>query len=252
MKYLLICLVLLFTSCGNIQEKVRNTFQTENAKEIRNNYQKIIKLLSLYKSKLDKRNPKNYSIVLDRMLKENIFNNENTINLFSHKKNTTDNYTNYFEYAFDKEKIRKNRNDYLIIGLYKMFYFTYKMDVKHKMIALSYDLEHLQNTYKNLQVIQWKIKFDKSIDDKYLFLTWQKNWQIELEKKLKNNQLEDILLGELSNIKSEEESLLDPSNNSFEIITAKMLLHVADSIKRLHAEPENLSTEAILSFIFLI
>ena len=72
MKYLLLLIVLIFTSCSNLQEKVRNSVQSENAKQIRNDYEEIVKLLSLYKTKLNKRNPKNYSLSLDRLLTQNI------------------------------------------------------------------------------------------------------------------------------------------------------------------------------------
>ena len=252
MKYLLIFIVLFFTSCANIQEKIRHSIQSENAKEIRNNYKEIIKLLSLYKTKLDKRNPKMHKLGFDSLLKEDIYKNENTINLLIGKLNTSSQYTDYLNHAFKKELKIENRNDYLIIGLYKMFYTAYQMDEKYKMTALSYDIEDLQNAYKNLQVIQWKIKFDKNIENKYLFLTWQNNWQIELEQKLQKTTLNKISLSQLRNIKSNEESLLDPSNNSFEILTSQMILYMERSIKMLNAEPEMLSIKTFLSFIFLI
>ena len=252
MKYLLILIVLFFTSCTNIQDKVRNTVQSENAKQIRNDYKEIIQLLSLYKTKLDKRNPKNHSIKLAHSIREDIYKNTNTINIIMDTQNTSQKYTDYLTYAFNKEIPIENRNDYLIAGLYKMFYNAYKMDIKYKMTAFSYDIVDLQKAYKNLQVLQWKIKFDKNIQNKYLFLTWQNNWQIELEQKLQNNTLDNISLSELINIKSNNESLLDPSNNSFEILTSKMLLYMSRSIKMLNAEPENLSIDALLSFIFII
>jgi len=252
MKYLLILIVLFFTSCGNIQDKVRNSIQSDNAKQIRNNYKEIITLLSSYQSKLNKRNPKNYNLTLVSVLKKNMNNNENTLKLFKDELTNPKKYTDYLNYAFDKKVDISNRNDYLIIGLYKMFYSAYKMDTKYKMFALSYNLDDLQKAYKNLQVIQWKIKFDKNIENKYLFLTWQNNWQIELADKLQHSKLDNVFLSQLVNISSNNESLLDPSNSSFEIITSKMLLYMENSIKKLHAEPENLSTEAILSFIFLI
>jgi hypothetical protein len=252
MKYLLILIVLFFTSCSNIQEKVRNTLQSENAKQIRNDYHDIIKLLSLYKTKLDKRNPQGYSVGLSGLLRKDIRKNKNTIHLIINDLKSSRKYTDYLNHAFNKEVSIKNRNDYLIIGLYKMFYNTYKMDLKYKMTAFSYNLEEFQKAYKNLQVLQWKIKFNKNVKNKYIFLTWQNNWQIELEQKLQNNTLDNISLSELKNIKSKEESLLDPSNNSFEILTSKMILHMAHTIKLLNAEPENLSVDMLLKFIFII
>ncbi|MDC0932910.1 hypothetical protein OAR97_03600 [Arcobacteraceae bacterium] len=252
MKYLLILIVLFFTSCSNIQDKIKNAVQSENAKQIRNDYQEIVQLLSLYKTKLDKRNPKNYNNNLTSLLRKNILDNKNTINLFSHTRNHSFKYTDYLNLAFNKSSSIKNRNDYLAVGLYKMFYDAYKMDVKYKMTALSYDLEVLQKAYKNLQILQWKIKFDKDIEEQYLFLTWQNNWQIELEQQLKTTSLSNIPLSQLKNIQLQKESLLDPSNNSFEIITSKMILYMERSIKMLHAEPENLTIDALLSVIFII
>jgi len=252
MKYLLILIVLFFTSCGSIQEKVRNTVQSDNAKQIRNDYKEIIKLLSLYKTKLDKRNPKNHSLMLDRLLKDNISSNKNTINLQINNQHSLKTYTDYLNHAFNKELTIQNRNNYLAIGLYKMFYSAYKMDIKYKMTALSYDIEDLQKAYKNLQILQWRIKFNKNINNEYLFLTWQNNWQVELLKKLQTTTLDNIVLSELEHIRLSKESLLDPSNNSFEIITSTMILYMARSIKMLNAEPENLSIDTLLSFIFII
>ena len=252
MKYLLIVIVLFFTSCSNIQEKVRNAVQSENAKQIRNNYKEIITLLSLYKTKLDKRNPQNYSKNLNSLLEKDIESTKNTINLFTHINNTSLQYTDYLNLAFNKAESIENRNDYLVIGLYKMFYNAYNMDVKYKMTAFSYDLAVLQKAYKNLQILQWKIKVDKDINDKYLFLTWQNNWQVELKNKLEETALENININQLENIKLKKESLLDPSNNSFEVLTSKMILYMERSIKMLHAEPENLTIDAFLSVIFII
>jgi len=252
MKYLLISIVLLFTSCGNIQEKIRNSIQSENAKQIRNDYKEIIKLLSLYKIKLDKRNPQNYDSSVIKLLKEDIKDNKDTINLFKNIEGEPLKYTDYLNLAFNKETSIKNRNDYLIIGLYKMFYNSYKMDIKHKITALSYDLETLQKAYKNLQIFQWKIKFDKDSQEQYLFLTWQNNWQIELEQKLEHATLNNINFNELINIRLRKESLLDPSNVSFEVLTSKMILYMERSIKMLNAEPENLTIDTLLSIIFII
>ena len=252
MKYLIILIVLFFTSCSNIQEKVRNSVQSENAKQIRNDYKEIVKLLSLYKTKLDKRNPKNYNVVLDRLLKDDILNNTNKISIRIDKSKVFREYSDFLNYSFNKELAIRNRNDYLVIGLYKMFYNAYKMDLQFKFTAFNYDIDDLQKAYKNLQVIQWKIKHDKDIKNRYLFLTWQNNWQIELEQKLQNTTLDNIVFSQLENIRLDKESLLSPSNNSFEILISKMILHMAHSIKMLNEEPENLSIDAILSVILII
>lgn len=252
MKYLLILILLIFTGCNNAQEKIRNSIQTENAKHIRNHYKSLVKLLLEYKVKLDKRNPKAYSLQFNNLLKKNIKDNTNEINLSFNNGVPLDTYQDYINYAFDKNTDIKYRSDYLIIGLYKMFYEVYNMDSKYKMTALSYDSKKLQKAYKNLQIIQWKIKFDKDSKGKYLFLTWQKNWQIELEKKLHTNNIDGINFSELHYIKSKKESFLEPTNHSFEVITAKMLFYLEQSLRSLDTEPEKLGVETIMSFLFLI
>ncbi len=252
MKYLLILILLIFTGCNNVQEKIKNTIQTENAKHIRNNYKAVAELLLEYKVKLDKRNPKSFNNQFNTLLKKNIYDNTDDITLYINGEKPLVTYVDYLNYAFDKNTVVEYRNDYLAIGIYKMLYHSYDMNSKYKMTALSYDVNKLQKAYKNLQIIQWKIKTNKDFNNKYLFLTWQNNWQIELEKQLLLKNIDDIKLSDLNYIKTKQESLLDSSNNSFEVITSKMLLYVANSIKLLDAEPEELGLEAIMSILFIL
>ncbi len=252
MKYLFLLILLIFTGCTNVQDKIRNTIQTENAKHIRNNYKSLVELLLEYKIKLDKRNPNAYSNQLNHLLQKNIQDNTDEIHLYVDNSIPLKHYQDYLNYAFEKNKQVDYRSDYLAIGMYKMFYEAFDMDSKYKMTALSYDVETLQKAYKNLQIIQWRIKFNKDSNGNYLFLTWQNNWQIELAKKLNYHNIDTIKLSDLSHIKSKQESILDPSNNSFEIITSKMLLHFEHTLILLHAEPEELGIETIMSILFLI
>ncbi len=252
MKYLLILILLIFTGCNNVQDKIKNTIQTENAKHIKNNYKEMVELLLEYKSKLDKRNPKGFSNQLNYLLQKNIRENIDEINLYINNSIPLKHYQDYLNYAFDKNSQVNYRNDYLAIGMYKMFYEAYDMDSKYKMTALSYDVDKLQKAYKNLQIIQWRIKFNKDSKNNYLFLTWQNNWQIELEKKLNSQNIDTIRLSDLQYIKSKQESVLDPSNNSFEVITSKMLLYFEHTLILLHAEPEELGIDTIMSILFLI
>jgi hypothetical protein len=252
MKYLLILILLVFTGCNNVQDKLRNSVQTENAKHIRNNYKALVELLLEYKVKLDKRNPKAYSSQLNNLLRKNINENTDEINLYVNNSIPLKHYQDYLNYAFDKNTDVVYRNDYLSIGMYKMFYESYNMDSKYKMTALSYDIDKLQKAYKNLQIIQWKIKFDKDSKNSFLFLTWQNNWQIELLKKLTKEKIENIKLSDLKYIKSKKESIFDPSNNSYEVITSKMLLYYEHTLRLLNAEPEALGIETIMSILFLI
>lgn len=252
MKYLFIVILFLFTGCSNIQEKIKNTIQSENATHIRDNYKELTQLLLEYKVKLDKRNPKAFSKNLNQIFKENIRNNTDKMHLYIHSSIPLKQYQDYLNYAFDKNAQVKYRDDYLVIGIYKMFYKAFNMDSKYKLTALSYDVKELQKAYKNLQIIQWRIKFSKDKNNNFLFLTWQNNWQIELSKKLAHEKLESIKLNELQYIKSKQESLLGPSNNSFEVITSKMLLYFENTLRSLDTEPEELSTTTIMSVLFII
>lgn len=252
MKYLFVCFLLLFTGCNGVQEKIKNTIQTENAKHIRNNYKEIMELLVEYKIKLDKRNPKGYSKQLHELLKKSIRENNDEIVLYVQNATPLHGYVEYLNHAFEKNPNIDFRNDYLVIGLYKMFYEAFDMNNKHKITALSYDVAKMQKAYKNLQIAQWKIKFAKDSHNNYLFLTWQNNWHVELENKLTKSDLESFSLADLSYIKTKRETLLDPSNHSFEIITAKMLLYLESTLKLLNAEPEELGIEAIKRILFII
>ncbi|MCP4970393.1 MAG: hypothetical protein GY932_07360 [Arcobacter sp.] len=73
----------------------------------------------------------------------------------------------------------------------------------------------------------------------------------ELDKKIQH--LNDISYSELKDlkyIKDEKESLLDPSNFSFEILLTQMIDNVSNSLRALGEEPRNLTIGTIKS-IFL-
>ena len=252
MRYLwLILFLLLLNGCSSSSNlHVSDYLQTENAKHIKNYYADIISLLLEYKVKLNKRNPNAYDKALANPILENI-KASNNINMYSKKHEDFKDYKQYLDYAFSKESV-DNRNDYLIIGIYKMFFLAYKMKNKHKITALDYDVDTFQKIYKNLQIISWKIKHNKNKNGEYLFLTWQNNWQVELSKKLITNKEYKLNEEEISYLKDKKESLLDPSNSSFEVIIEKMLMNLYLSIKLLGAEPEQIAVDAILNLTFLI
>jgi hypothetical protein len=252
MRYPFVLILFVFTGCSNVQDKLENTIQSENAKDIKTNYKELVELLLEYKIKLDKRNPQAYSSQLNQILTNSIKNNSDDITLYVDNSVALKDYQDYLNYAFEKEKDVLYRNDYLAIGIYKMFYESFDMDSEYKMTAFGYDTEKLQKAYKNLQIIQWKIKFNKDSQNNYLFLTWQNNWQIELEKRLATQNIQSINLDDLKYIKSTQESLLDPSNSSFEVVTSKMLLYYERTLKTLHTEPEELAVETFLTFLFFI
>jgi hypothetical protein len=247
----LLLFLILFTGCSSSKIDITDMLQTQNAKHIKNHYRSITSLLLEYKTKIDKRNPQNYDRSLDNLLRKNIKRSNNiTLHSKSHKRFT--NYRQYLDYAFSKQTNIINRNDYLIVGIYKMFFYAYEMKKTHKITALDYDVERFQKIYKNMQVINWRIKHNKDINGDYLFLTWQNNWQIELQEILKNKENYKINIDDIRYLKTKRESLLDPSNSSFEILVLTMLTHLRESIELLGAEPEELALESILTFTFLL
>ncbi len=247
----LITITLFFSSCVPTQEDMKSVLQTNSATSIKNDSQDLQKLLVKLKGKLDKRNPNNFSKKLESRIYKTI-KYQNKKLYIRYKDNILDNYKDYLQIAFSKDVVFP-RNDYLVLGLFYLIDSSYEMDEGHRITALEYDKEKLNKLYKNLQIIKWKIKVDKDLNDDYLFLTWQNNWQIQLEKKLKNNEklsLDEIKM--LEAIKIDQESVLDPSNFSFEVILTQMIDRVGNSLHALGQEPQKLSVTALKSiFLFL-
>lgn len=243
-------LTLGFTGCIPKQEDVQDVLQSNAANSIKSDYKNIQKQLISFKKKLDVRNPKSYDKKLLPKINRLLVSEDRGLYL-KYKDNVLDNYKDYLQIAFSKDDVVA-RNDYLILGLYYLIYDSYEIEDGHKIIALEYDKEKLQKLHKNLQIIKWKIKTDKDLNNEYLFLTWQNNWQIELEKKMKNNeniQYKDI--EQLEYIKNQKETLLDPSNFSFEVILTRMIDSVKNSLISLGDEPKDLAIGTIEIFLFL-
>jgi hypothetical protein len=249
---LVIFTILLFTGCISIKkENIQEVFQSNNAVEIKRDYKKAVKLVITLKDKLDKRNPSAYDKELASKIYSEIDNLENTVNL-KFKNNDMNSYKSYLQIAFSKDDI-KNRNDYLILGLYKHIYDAYDIESSYKLTAFSYDKEKLQRLYNNLQILSWKIKTERDLSGNYMFLTWQNNWQVELEKKVKNGITPTWKDFEnLAYIKSGEESVFGYSNFSFELTILQIKNKVEMTLERLGIEPTDMSINAIKSlFIFL-
>jgi len=242
-------LLLFFTGCVPTQEDVKDVFQTNSANIIKLDYKKIQKLLVEFKEKLDKRNPDSFDKNNLEKIYKAIKNSQKDI-LLKHKDMVLENYKDYLQLAFSKDEI-VNRNDYLVLGLYHLINYAYEVDKGHKVLALEYSVEKLQILYKNLQILRWKIKVDKDINNKYLFLTWQNNWQIEMEKKYKDKFYTKKDIENLEYIKNKKESIYSHSNFSFEVILTQMMDATANSIKALGEEPKDLSLSALKIFIFL-
>ncbi|PLY07783.1 MAG: hypothetical protein C0625_04245 [Arcobacter sp.] len=250
---LILSLVFTFflSGCVPKQETLKDALQTNSANIMKKDYKNIQKVLISFKEKIDKRNPNAYSKNLSKRIYRLIHELNNNF-LLKYKNTTLENYKDYLHIAFSKDEINK-RNDYLILGLYYLVHYSYEIDKGHRIIALEYDKEKLHNLYKNLQIIKWKIKVDKDVHGNYLFLTWQNNWQIELEKRLKNK--EEISLNtflDLNHIKNKQETFLDHSNFSFEVQLTQMIDSVKNSLEALCEEPTDLSVMALKSvFMFL-
>ena len=245
-------IVALFSGCSIKNENfARSIFQTSGATLMQNYQIDLNMLLIKLEYKLYKRNPEIFTKNTLSYLQYDIKHKTNSINLPLIKDFAQDNFKTYLKIAFSKNEI-KERGDYLIVGLYKMFYFAYNEAQFHKISALQYNKKRLEFAYKILQVVDWKIKTARSRQGKYLFLTWQNNWQIELYKRLKKGEsLSAKLINNLEYIKDKKESLFSPSNLSFEVVFAKMQYIFTKSLKTVGVEPSHLSVSALRS-IFLM
>lgn len=252
MKYLLsfLCL-LIFTGCIPKQENVQNFFQTDSATSIKKDYAYLIDKVSILKSKLDKRNSKAFDAQKSEALYDMFKNFDDTVHL-EFRGRTLDSYKDYLQIAFSKDNI-SHRNDYLILGLYYQIYEAYDIKAGHKLTTFEYESEKLEKLYKNLQIIKWKIKVNRDFNQNYLFLTWQNNWQVELEKRLQQGwQPSWQELQKLEYIQNKKESLLGYSNFSYEVLLTQMINRVETSLQTLGVTPEELALEAIKGvFIFL-
>jgi len=244
-------LILFFSGCANSQNKLEEFFQTDNATHIKKDYYEIVKLLSEYKKKLDKRNPQNYDKQFSHYM-YNEFNNA-TNNLFLKENGKyIDDFNDYLRIAISPKQIA-NRNDYLILGLYKQIYKSYEIEEDIQISTLTYEIEKLKSLYYTLSVINWQIKSKKDENDNYLFLTWQNNWQIELTKRIKNNEkITWQLIQNLEYIKNQRETIFSPSNANFEVLMQEMLYRVKNSLKIMGEEPLDVSIEVMKTLVFFL
>ena len=253
MKYILIAILVLFTGCTSSGIGVKKIFQTDDSSYLQTNYSNIVKLILKYKVKLDKRNPSAYNKQLNNQLIQAIKSSQNHIVLYTQENKVLTNYVDYFNYAFDTSKNIKNRNDYLIVGLYKLVHDIYLMDKNHKFTSYEYDLKKLQKGHKNLQILRWKINNTKDENGKYLFYTWQQNWQIELENSYNKNKYIDYAnIKNLVYIKNKKESVLNHSNISFDMVLNKIIFNLENSISILDMTSEELTKEILKSAMFII
>ncbi len=237
----IVSIVLLFSACANNQ-KASEILQSNSATLISKDYRDIIKLLLKYKNILDLRNPTLYDKNLSKEIMLTIQNSYNTIDLLPNKP-----YKEYLKKAFAKGV--NNRSDFLILGLFKMFYKTYNIKDGHHLTALGYDAKLFKKVYYTLKVLRWKIRNAKDENGRFLFATWQLNWQLELNKNYHNITIKN--LENLPSLKDKKETLLDHSNFNFEITLSLMIDRVKNSLEALGEEPLNLSISAMKAIILL-
>ena len=238
---IIISLAILFTSCSNNQIS-SEILQSNSATTISRDYKDITKLLIRYKKILDKRNPNLYNKNLAYNIISDIKNNQNTIHLLR-----DDSYKKYLEKAFDENT--PNRSDFLILGIYKMLFNTYNIQDGHQITALGYNAETFKKTYYTLKVLRWKIRNAKNSQNRFIYATWQLNWQLEFNKKYNNISINN--LKNLPSLKKQKESIMGHNNFNFEIILSLIIDRVKDSLNAMGEEPLNLSITAMKAIIFL-
>lgn len=245
--FAIVVLVLFFEGCSFSKDNIKSVVQTNSAVEIVKYKNEIVSTLIEYKKKLDVRNPYSYNKILSKDIIKQIEENQDYINIIQDKKKLKT-YDEYLHYALLDKDIA-NRNDFLIIGLYKLIYKAYSLQDKHKFTALEHNKFELLKLYEYMQVLRWKIRTQKDVNGNYLFNTWQNNWQLEFLHKDKNDL---NIIKDLQYIKSNKETILSPSNFSFEILFSKMILNVEYTLKKINIEPYSMSASAIRSFIFIL
>jgi len=216
--------------------------QSNSATIISRDYKEIIKLLVKYKKILDLRNPKLNDKKLNREILFDMQNQKDTIQLL---KNNS--YKDYLLKAFDKNT--KYKSDFLILGIYKMIFKIYNIKGGHHITALGYNTDDFTKAYYTLKVLRWKIRNAKDDQGRFIFATWQLNWQLELNKNYNNITIKNMK--ELPSLKNSKETLLSHSNFNFEITMSMMIEKISNSLKSMGEEPANLSISAMKAIILL-
>ena len=250
-----LCLLamLLLSGCATTtQERASEVLQTHGATALHYDYKKIIEELIVYKEKLDLRNPKGFSKENKPIILNNMKNAQNSIRI-KYNGVYLQTYDDYLRLAFDKNSNIPERNDFLILGLYKLIWESYKMGEGHQITALSYDEASFKKLYYYLEVVKWKVKTGKDNSGKYFFLTWQNNWQVELQNRLNAGLVPSWEMIEmLPSIQSHKESILDPSNFNFETLFSQMIFHVKNSASLIGKEPVDIGIDAMMSVVLFL
>ena len=158
------CFLALFLLCGCAapnQEKIGEVLQSHGATSLQYDFRKSVDNLILYKEKLDLRNPNGFSKESQKYIFNEMKNAKNTIRM-QYNGAYLKTYDDYLRLAFEKNSTIPERNDFLILGIYKLLWESYKIGEGHQITTLSYDEERFKKLYYYLEVIKWKIKTGKS------------------------------------------------------------------------------------------
>jgi hypothetical protein len=227
---------------------VERSIQSNGATQIHDYLLDIDNLLNQLRVKLNKRNPSNFNPKFARSIELMLTRHDPALFI----DNSYPTAIEFLEHALHQEST-PDRNDLLIIGLYKLFEEHYQRNTGFIATAFHYDIQALKKIHRQLQVIFWKIKTAKDKNDRFLFLTWQNNWQIALHKRLvlEKRPFSTELFQTLPTIHTNEETLFDASNTSFTDIFAKILYIVEKTITIRGGEFEVLSAATLKRLIML-
>lgn len=243
---LVLFLLLGMSGCSTKKDDsfVESIFQTTGAEAVREHTNILRKSLLDYLDKLNKRNPSFYSKQYAMSIKDEIENSSDNVvlPLLAKKSNAT--YKDYFNIAFSEEYV-SNRNDYLIVGIYKLLYWAYTMDRAHTITTLQYDAKKLQEANRVMQIIQYRIQEATDHKGNYLFITWQRPWQVKVLKEISKKKNRNL------KIYSDEE-LLYHSNMSFQVISSNMIFTIQETLRYLGVEGTNLSLQTIKSILVFL
>ena len=250
---LTIFLILFINGCATKDSNfVNRVFQTNGATLMQEYLTILDNMLLQLGIKLKKRNNEIFSKDILLYLENDMRNGVDTVYLPLEDVTNKNNFKEYIKIAFSKDGI-KRRGDYLLVGLYKMFYWSFEAKSLHKFSAIQYDGKKLQEAYEILQVVAWKIKVAKDKDGDFLYLTWQNNWQVELQKRVKRGEKLSVkLINSLKYIKNKKESLLSPSNLSFEALFDRMLFVYERALKTVGVEPKSLGADALRALFLML
>ncbi len=84
-------------------------------------------------------------------------------------------------------------------------------------------------------------------------MTWQKNWQIQLQKELSVNENPSWeIIQNLNALRGNSETLFDTSDFEFEVLLSKMIYNVKNTLTNVGEEPVDVGIEAMKSLVIFL